>query len=145
MGSHLLRVGVTRFCYQLRLLLGLRRVLHVAYISREANAGVVPLIVPLARREFWEAAVIGSSLGRTVKIKATSKAQKSGKRMALSCFPPAQWQTWLVALVRPQQRFAENIPKTDVGQPGFSQQPTCVGSGLILDPGGFPLGTGFPW
>lgn len=54
------------------------------------------LIVSLARREFWEAAVIESSLGRT-----EATGEKSGKRMALSCFPPAQRQTGLVAPVRP--------------------------------------------
>lgn len=48
----------------------------MACISREANAGMVQLIVSLAYREFWEAAVIESSLGRTVKIKATSDSRQ---------------------------------------------------------------------
>lgn len=32
----------------------------------------------------------------------------------------------------------------DVGQPGFPQQPTCVGSGQVLHPGDRPEGTGVP-
>lgn len=37
---------------------------------------MVLLIVSLAHREFWEAAVTESSLGRTVKIKATGDSRQ---------------------------------------------------------------------
>ena len=49
----------------------------MACILREANAGMVLLIDSLARREFWEAAVTESSLGRTVKIKATGDSRQN--------------------------------------------------------------------
>lgn len=48
----------------------------MACISREENAGVVLLIVSLAHREFREAAVPESSLGRTVKTKANGDGRQ---------------------------------------------------------------------